>query len=345
MTPAIVVRGVFLRKGTVKKDINLLRGCGITGIFVAVTLALTPAENQVRAAVQFGQATPVSLTSSSWNADVVYAAMSPNDTATAFDGTYAWYASYAEYNDSTVQGGLPSSWQDPAVAYEFMSASAGTLDVNYTEFEFQSFLGNNCNLFSGMGSKATLTLTNPTAYDNLALLGASANAAGDVATVSMVLNFANGSSSMPITYNVYDWSKSVGPSSQGAIAGGVDRSIATTGTETEATTFKPADGGTGYFQMYETDFDLSSTYANELITSISFSATSGGDIGIFALSGYANPNQPVYVPPSSPPQNDPPSVSAPATFSLTTLGAIFLGLKLALRRQRRGLWHPSHKFR
>ncbi|MGC8625831.1 MAG: hypothetical protein ACP5VQ_11295, partial [Phycisphaerae bacterium] len=168
------------------------------------------------------------------------------------------------------------------------------------------------------------------------LLGVSANAANGVASVSMVLNFANGSSSTPIDYSVYDWSAAGGPKSQMALANAVDRSVATTGTETEATTFKPADGGGGYFQMYETDFGLSSTYANELITSISFSAPSSGDVGIFALSGYANPVQPTYVPPSpSTPSDPPPAVSAPATLPLAALGTILLGLKVALRSKRR----------
>ena len=312
----------------------LMQGRSIAGMVIASTLLLPVVENKAQASVQYGQATPVLLASSSWNADVVYAAKSPNDTATAFDGTYAWYASYALDSGSTVQGGLPSNWQEPATSYEFVSASAGTLSVGKTEFEFQSFLGNNCNLFSGSGSSATLTLTTPTAYDNLALLGVSANASGDVATVSMVLNFANGGSSAPFSYEVYDWSQSVGPTNQGAISGGVDRSIATTGTGTEATTFSPADGGTGYFQMYETDFGLPSTYANELISSISFGAPTGGDVGIFALSGYANPIQPAFVQPAAPD----PAVTLPGSMPLTFAGGTLLALAAIGRRFARMRW-------
>ncbi len=312
-----------------EKQSNFVCGRNIAGTLAAATLLLAMTENKARASVQFGQASPVLLTDSSWNADVVYAARSLNDTATAFDGTYAWYATNALYNGSDAQGGLPSSWQNPPMSYEFFSASAGTLGQAETEFEFQSFLTNNCNLFNSSGSGATLTLTTPTAYDNLALLGVSANAAKGDATVSMVLNFANGSSSTPINYNVYDWSAAVGPKSQMALANAVDRSVATTGTETEATTFTPADGGGGYFQMYETDFGLSSTYADQLITSISFSAPSSGDVGIFALSGYANPVQPKYSPP------DPPAtVPTPAALPLEALGAAVLALAATLRRKR-----------
>ena len=311
----------------------LMQGRSIAGMVIASTLLLPVVENKAQASVQYGQATPVLLASSSWNADVVYAAESPNDTATAFDGTYAWYASYALDSGSTVQGGLPSSWHEPTSSYEFFSASAGTLGVSETEFEFQSFLGNNCNLFSGWGASATLTLTKPTAYDNLALLGVSANAPGDAAMVSMVLNFANGASSAPFSYDVYDWSKSVGPTSQGAISGGVDRSIATTGTGTEATTFKLADGGIGYFQMYETDFGLSSTYANELISSITFSNVTGGDVGIFALSGSANPTQPPLVQPAA----LDPAVPLPGSMPLTFFGGTLLALAAIGRRIRRSL--------
>jgi hypothetical protein len=88
------------------------------------------------------------------------------------------------------------------------------------------------------------------------------------------------------------------------------------------------------FQMYETDFNLESLgYSNDAITSISFNAISGGDVGIFALSGSANPLQPAPIQPDPPPSNDPPAspVPTPASLPLAGLGVVLLLLRAARR--------------
>ena len=85
--------------------------------------------------------------------------------------------------------------------------------------------------------------------------------------------------------------------------------------------------------MYETDFNLANLgYSNKAITSVSFSAPSSGDVGIFALSGYANPTQPPPVQTAAPDSAVPLPASLPLTFSGGTLLAV---LAIGRRMRRR----------
>jgi hypothetical protein len=295
----------------VKTQLDLFRGRKIAGALIAATLLLPTLAHHAGAAVQD---TPISLTSSSWNADVVYATNSPNDTATTFDGGYAWDAAYASLDAWTASSGLP--------------IAPFTNSATNTEFEFQSFTANNVNLFSGGSTGGTLTLTAATAYDNIAILAASANASNHVANVNMTLHFADGSTSSPIPYNIYDWGGYSGAT--GALPNSVDRSTAGS-SPTMASQSVLDTSNLGDFQMYETDFNLASLgYSNKALTSVSFSAPSSGDVGIFALSGYANPTQPPPVQPAAPNS----AVPLPATLPLTLTGGAFLALAAMRRRVR-----------
>ncbi len=303
---------------------------------VAATLLLPVAANKAFASVQD---TPVSLTSSSWNADVVYGAASfTTDSAVAFDGQYAWDALGSMPSWAFVSAGLPE-YQDPSTGSRyatqptlFNSAYTNTITGAATQFEFQPFQNaNNVNLFNNGTAGATLSLNNATAFNNIAILAASANSGPHYVAVNMTLHFANGFQSAPISYNVYDWSQSSG--GNWALPYSVSRSSASTSgtleTQSILDTSNPAD-----FQMYETDFNLQSLgYSNNALASISFSAVTGGDVGIFALSGYVNPN------PQTPVLNDPPvtpaansAVPLPGSMPLTFSGGVLLALVAMGRR-------------
>ncbi len=300
----------------------------LLGLLLSATAFVPAAEKKVAADIQ---ATPVSVTSSSWNADVVYAANSPSDTATGFDGTHAWDASPIDFSSNSVTDwhGLPGNATDPGLLQTFTSSATDALNTNHTSFQFQSFLGKNSLWFNSYSPANALTLTTPTAYDNIAILSASANAVAPGAVLTATLNFADGSTAALNPFTVYDWSKFVGNTSQMALPNAVDRSTSSGGPE--GTTFVPDANSGQYYEMYETDFNLAALgYSNQAITSISFSAPSSGDVGIFALSGAANPEQPASI------QPDPPAsaVPAPASLPLAGLGTMMLALFTALRARR-----------
>lgn len=318
-----------------KTQLDLLRGRNIAGALIAATLLLPTLTHHAGAAVQD---TPISLTSSSWNADVVYgAATSGPDTATTFDGQYAWDGADAGPFSSIyvyTNAGLPT-YVDPTTghydashAVVFSSAVTNPITATKTEFEFQSFTANNVNLFSGGSTGGTLTLTAATAYENIAILAASAGSGQHYVPIGMTLHFADGSTSSLIGYNVYDWGKFSGPA--GALPYAVDRSTAGSAPTNDTSSHLDTSNLTD-FQMYETDFNLASLgYSNKALTSVSFSAPSSGDVGIFALSGYANPTQPPPVQPAAPNS----AVPLPATLPLTLTGGAFLALAAMRRRVR-----------
>ena len=224
---------------------------------------------------------------------------------------------------------------DATLPTTFNSAYTNTITGTATQFQFQPFGNtNNVNLFNNGTAGATLSLNNATALDNIAILAASANSGTHYVTVNMTLHFANGSKSSPILYNVYDWSIFSGGNA--ALPYSVSRSSAgsssTPETQSKLDNSNPAD-----FQMYETDFNLQSLgYSNNAITSVSFSAVTGGDVGLFALSGYANPDPQVPVLP------DPPAtaVPTPASLPLSFAGGTLLALAAIGRRFTRNRKKP-----
>ncbi len=317
----------------------LMQGRSSAGMVIAATLLLSMAANKTHGSVQD---TPVSLTSSSWNADVVYgAAVSGPDSATAFDGHYAWdgadaLVSGADYLPSSVT--LPTyinpttGYYDSSHVVDFSSAVTNSITATNTEFEFQPFTLDNVNLFSGGSTGGTLTLTAATAFDNIAILAASAGSGQHYVSVDITLHFADGSTSSLVPYNIYDWGKYSGGA--GALPNAVDRSTASS-TLTPETSSQLDYNNSADFQMYETDFNLAGFgYSNKAITSVSFSAPSSGDVGIFALSGYANPTQPLPVQPTAPD----PAVTLPGSLPLTFSGGTLLALAAIGRRFARLRW-------
>lgn len=314
----------------------LMQGRSSAGMVIAATLLLSMAANKTHGSVQD---TPVSLTSSSWNADVVYASSSwTTDSAVAFDGQYAWDAYGSAPSGFYLPAGLPESRDSngdftPTLPTLFSSAYTDTFTGTATQFEFQPFQNaNNVNLFQNGTTGATLSLNNATAFDNIAILAASANSGNPYVTVGITLHFANGSRSSPISYNVYDWGRFSGGNA--ALSSPSDRSTASSSgtleTQSQLDTNNLDD-----FQMYETDFNLESLgYSNTAITSVSFSAPAVGDVGIFALSGYANPTQPLPVQPTAPD----PAVTLPGSLPLTFSGGTLLALAAIGRRFARLRW-------
>ncbi len=314
----------------------LVQGRSSAGIMIAATLSLSVAANKTYASVQD---TPISLTSSSWNADVVYAPLSSTDTAVAFDGQYAWdaggaYLSGPVYLDANL--GLPtylnplSSHVDPSQPTPFISVATNSVTGSNTEFAFQPWLDHNVNLFSSSSPGGTLTLATATAYDNIAILAASAGSGAGYVPIKMTLTFADGSTSSLLQYNVYDWSKYAGAAGNNALPYPVDRSTAGS-TPTLSTSSSLDAGSQSDFQMYETDFNLQSLgYSNKAITSVSFSAPAAGHVGIFALSGYANPTQPLPVQPAAPAPA--PAVPLPGSMPLSLTGGTLLALAALSRR-------------
>ena len=322
----------------VKQQLTYYRGRFIAGMLVTATLLLPAATRSVMASVQD---TPISLVGSSWNADVIYGPdISGPDTATAFDGQYAWDAEDAMVSGSVYLGAnvtLPAYLNPNTGHYDgthvenFDSAYINPITQTNTEFEFQPFVADNVNLFSSASSGGTLTLTTATAYDSIAILAASANSGNAYAGVGITLTFADGSTSSLIPYNVYDWSKYAGANGNAALPNAVDRSTAGSSPTAEGTTQLDSNNASD-FQMYETDFNLATLgYSNKAITSVSFSAPSNGDVGIFALSVYANPTQPLPVQPTAPNS----AVPLPATLPLTLSGGALLTLMAMGRRIRR----------
>ncbi len=256
-------------------------------------------------------ATPIGLTG--WNADVVYAADFTNDYAQGFGGPLGgggwgdptWYQS-----SSNMAGGITAD-----ASYGFTSNVADPYNGGAsTHFTFQPFIDKNVLYLAGSGG--SISLKTRAAYQNLAVLAASAWATGTT-TGELTLNFADGTNSSPISYNAFDWGGG-NSSPQRAFMQNFYRSANSGGTEGEELVQDSRNGAS--FNMYETDIDLTgaSGYSNKLIQGITFAEPSAGDIGIFAVSGVEN--------------SDPAPAPEPATLALFALGGLAL---LASRRRRK----------
>ena len=137
-----------------------------------------------------------------FNRDVVVENMaSPTDTQTSlyaqpFDtvGEFAFYEtnldaiSYSGGDGHTL--GLPQS-------RTFVSQSDGV-----TVFQFASYTANNVLYLTHRAPSGALSLATPTAFNSLSILAASANGGGNG---SFVLEFSDGSSSPPLSFEASDW--------------------------------------------------------------------------------------------------------------------------------------------
>jgi DNA-binding beta-propeller fold protein YncE len=144
--------------------------------------------------------TAVTIAVTGYNLDVVVERTATGtDTAPyvmAFDALngYAFYE--AGLNVVTFAGGNPTTEGLPTGG-AFISGVDGM-----TPFQFGPYNGNNVLYMNSSSPSATLGLAMPAPYNSLIILAASANGGG---SGSFVINFADHTSSPPISFNAPDW--------------------------------------------------------------------------------------------------------------------------------------------
>ncbi len=181
----------------------------------------------------------------------------------AFDSTnntsgFAFYENgYQGHNT-----GLP---QNPS----FVSATNGAVS-----FTLQPYTSNNVLLISGNGGQGTLQLSHPGSFNTVSFLAAAANG---IASTQVQLNFTDGSDAI-FSEAVPDWFTAI-PAAL-SINGRLNLIDGSFDNE-----------GSGFPQLYDFDLTLPAGDTNKTLLSVNFTDTSGGLLGIFALSGNAtNPN-------------------------------------------------------
>jgi len=132
------------------------------------------------------------------------------------------------------------------------------------------------------GNSGTLTLTNPEAYNSLAILASSANGGGQG---TCVLNFNDGTQSAPIAFNAQDWffvATNVALQGFGRVRLGGSLAI--------------EDNGDSNPNLYQTTINLAVLGLTKPIASLTFTKPIGGTTAILAVSGMPN-SIPVAPPP------------------------------------------------
>ena len=154
----------------------------------------------------------------------------------------------------------------------------------------------------------TLTLTNPQAYNSLAILAASANGGG---TGTLVVNFTNGTHSQAFSFNDQDWfntTANVGIQGFGRVKLG--------------SSFTFEDPGASNPNLYQTIINLAASGLNQPVASITFTNPSIGgnqDSAIFAVSGARMAPQVILTQQPQSLTNNLPAQAA--TLSATAMGA------------------------
>jgi len=150
-----------------------------------------------------------------------------------------------------------------------------------TVFQFGQYGATNVLLLGYThASSGVLRLTNPQAYNSLAILASSANGGG---LGTCVINFTNGAHSQSFGYNAQDWFNT----SANVALQGFGRLDLNSGLSTE-------DNGTSNPNLYQTTINLAALGLNQAIASITFNDPSVGgnqDAGVFAVNGALMPPQ------------------------------------------------------
>jgi hypothetical protein len=129
-------------------------------------------------------------------------------------------------------------------------------------------------------NSGTLTLSAQQSYNSLAVLASSANGS---ANATLVIHFADGSSSASMNFNAQDWFNTT----TNVAVQGFGRLELNNGLFTE-------NNGSSNPNLYQTILNLAAQGLNQPVTSITFSKPALGgsqDTGIFALSGALMPPQ------------------------------------------------------
>jgi hypothetical protein len=255
---------------------------------------------------------PISV--SGYNQDVVVesAAIGGNSTlyATAFDPKNAivFGESFCFYENGLVATNLQGGMAAEGLPQGGLFTSA----VDHaTTFQLGPYTSGNVLYLTPSASSAALTLNAPSAYKSLSVLAASADGGGNG---SLVIHFADGSSSSPISFNAGNYFVISGAPAGTAIS---RFGVEVTGDGSE---FLVAESSSYYPALYQTSIDLQSLGLHtRAITSVSFTMPAGpAATGIFALSGTESPFPVITAQPQSM------SVAAGADVSLS-VGAVGAG--------------------
>src|ERR1051326_8255253 len=222
--------------------------------------------------------------------------------ATAFDipNSYCFYQAGLNSNAPVSAGsglqGLPADGS-------FFSHADGT-----TLFQLSPYGVNDVLLLGdGFPTSGTLTFTSPQSYNSLAILASSANGGG---LGSLVLHFANGTSSSSFSFNAQDW---FNPSANTAIQGFGRLKLGNNPFLTE-------NNGSSNPNLYQTIINLAALGLNQPINSIPFTKPAASSTtATFAISGTLMPPQVIITQqPVSVTNNNP---SASSTISVVAMGA------------------------
>ena len=156
---------------------------------------------------------------------------------------------------------------------------------NATTFQFAPYDSNNVLCLTSGAASGSLTLNTPAACKSLSVLAASAQGGGDG---TLVIHFADGSSSPAIPFNATNYLTTNTPSPGAAIT---NFGLLITGEYNE---FGSADSDSIFPTLYQTSINLQSNgYDTNLIASVTFtmpaSTNTNTVTGVFALSGTEAP--------------------------------------------------------
>jgi len=224
----------------------------------------------------YAQPTPIGVTG--FNRDVI-----TDTTATSakqFDSTNdSWFVTGTKDSVGTVHNdGLPKTGK-------FTSAFTNTVTGGHTTFSFASYTKSNTLFLNTATPTGTLTLKTPAKYSSISILAATANGTS-TSTGSLILNYTDGTSSGPISFNAFDWDKGT---TDKALSLDVARNKDANGNFV----YDTADGKT--YNMFETDINTS-MFGGKFLEDITFTKSgTAGATGIFAVSGLATPEPSVVL--------------------------------------------------
>jgi hypothetical protein len=224
--------------------------------------------------------------------------------ATGFDipNSYAFYQSGLNHNPQVTGSGGTQGLPADGLILSLLDGRTTFQLGNYGTTTNVLLMGD------GKPNSGTLTFANPQSYNSLAVLASSANGGG---TGTLIINFADGSSSSSFSFNAQDWFNNTA----NVAVRGFGRLQLTAGLSTE-------NNGSVNPNMYQTTINLAVLGLNQPVSSIVFTKPVGGaghTTGIFAVSGTLMPPQVVIAQqPQSVTNNNP---AAGAVIKVGAMGA------------------------
>lgn len=222
--------------------------------------------------------TAIPITLTGFNLDVIFEAQA-RTTAFAFDDTTTTWIE----NGIQDYPGLPAG--------PFVSRLPNPITTGTTTYQLQPFTQNNVLALTEESTQGTLSLAVPTRYRTLSIAAASSNARFVPGNGVLILNFEDGSTSDPISYNARDWWGEGGNDDPNRIFESGLYRAENAGTNVLMSSIR-MDTIYRYFNLYETTIDLSNIggvdYTQRKLRSVTFQRAEGVRLtGIFAISGIA----------------------------------------------------------